>query len=69
MSLVSAVFLLTAALLAVAATSESSAPTVDVCVKPNGQLRLVTPSNPCVEPETQNQWTVNGTKNVQAGRA
>lgn len=68
MSLVIAAFFLTGAtLFAMAASSESSAPTVDVCVKPNGQLRVLTPSNPCVEPETRNQWTVNGTKDVQPG--
>jgi hypothetical protein len=45
----------------------SSGATVDVCIKPNGQLRVVTPSSPCAEPEQLDQWTVNGTKDVQTG--
>jgi hypothetical protein len=42
--------------------------TTTVCIKPNGQIRAVTPSNPgCVEPEAANEWTVNGVKEIAAG--
>ncbi len=40
---------------------------VGICVKPNGQLRAVTPENPCVTPEELQQWTVHGVEAVEAG--
>jgi hypothetical protein len=42
--------------------------TTTVCIKPNGQLRAVTPASPaCVAPEVATDWTVNGVKAITAG--
>ena len=57
---------LAAAMYSTAASSNPAA-TVAVCIKPNGQLRVVTPTSPCVEPERQDQWTVGGPSEVVAG--
>jgi hypothetical protein len=50
-----------------AARAGTPAVTADVCIKPNGQLRVVTPNHPCRSPETAEQWTVGGVKELRAG--
>ena len=58
---------LIATVYAFAGGPETSA-TVQVCIKPNGQLRAVTDANPtCSEPEKPADWTVNGVKDVRPG--
>jgi len=48
----------------------AAAPTsATVCIKPNGQLRVTTPTSPiCVEPETRSEWTIDGVKAITAGQ-
>jgi hypothetical protein len=56
------------AVYAFAAASGPPATTVGVCIKPNGQLRVLTQDNPaCVEPERAADWTVNGVKQIETG--
>jgi len=50
------------------ATGATAPATATICIKPNGQLRAVTPENPaCVAPEAASEWTVNGVKAITAG--
>jgi hypothetical protein len=50
------------------ATGADVPATATVCIKPNGQLRAVTPENPaCVAPEEASEWTVGGVKAITAG--
>ena len=50
------------------ATSAELPATATVCIKPNGQIRAVTPASPvCVAPEAASEWTINGVKAITAG--
>ena len=50
------------------ATGADLPTTATMCIKPNGQLRAVTPESPdCVEPEKATEWTVNGVKAITPG--
>jgi hypothetical protein len=50
------------------ATGAEPPATATVCIKPNGQIRAVTPESPaCVEPEKATEWTVNGVKAITPG--
>jgi hypothetical protein len=51
-----------------ALASSDDPATATVCIRPNGQIRAVTPANPvCVEPETPSAWTVHGVKAITTG--
>ena len=49
------------------ATTSAAPATATLCVKPNGQLRVETPSSLCAAPEEPQQWTVHGVASVDAG--
>jgi len=54
---------------AYAAPADLASPSadVDICVKPNGQLRGATQASPCSSPEELQRWTVHGVAGVDPG--